>query len=362
MTTVWSCSDPAQADALLAGKMEGYVYQRDGHPNADSLAEKCRQLHVADQACVVASGMSAISAALLAVCQTGEAIAASNQLYGRSLLLLKEEADRFGIACHVFDPLCQASTGQMLEQQPRLVVVETIANPMLRVVAIDQLANACHAQDALLLVDNTFASPVVCQPLELGADLVVESLTKSMNGHSDVVMGLIAGRKECFERVPIVVTTWGFNPAPMECWLAERGLTTLALRAKTACTNAFHIAKWLSQQPQVETVHYPGLSGHPDHEVAERQFAGLFGSMITFQLRGNNDELGSAFIKRLTTIPFCPSLGEAGTTISHPASTSHRGLTVEERKSLGISDNTLRLSVGIESSEYIISGLQQAWT
>ena len=356
LSSVYQCEDPAQANALLGGEQTGFVYSRDGHPNAVMLAEKCQAMHGAERAAVCASGMGALSVALLAWLEQGDHIVVSNQLYGASLQLLTSEAARLGIQSTVVDTSDLTATKSAFTPTTKMLVVETITNPLLRVSDVAALSELAHSQQAKLLVDNSFASPVVCQPLEFGADIVMESLTKIMNGHSDVVLGLLCGKEKDWARVPLVLSKWGLASSPMDCWLALRGLSTLALRGKAAASNALAAAQMLTSQTSVKTVHYPGLKTHPDHALAVRQFGDCFGSMVTFTLAGGL----SAAEKFIAAgqIPFCPSLGELNTTLSHPASTSHRGLTPAARSELGIEDGTIRLSVGTESTETVLKKLQ----
>lgn len=355
LSSVYRCDSPAQADELLGGG-DGYVYARDGHPNADMLAAKCRELHRADHAAIAATGMGAMAAALLAHLRSGDHVVVSRQLYGKSLMLLDTEAARLGIASTRVDTCDLDAVRAAINERTRLIVVETITNPILRVSDLAVLATIAHERGALLLVDNTLAGPVVCRPHEFGADLVLESLTKSMNGHSDVVLGLLTGIGDVWQRIPAVLSAWGLASSPFDCWLALRGLSTLAVRAEKACANALEIAEWLAAQPQVETVHYPGLAAHADHALARKQFGDRFGSMVTMTLCGGR-AAADAFIAAAGGVPFCPSLGELSTTLSHPQSTSHRGLSESERNSLGIFGGTIRLSIGIESAEHIRAAL-----
>jgi cystathionine beta-lyase/cystathionine gamma-synthase len=359
LSAVYRCDDPAQADSLLAGKETGFVYSRDGHPNAELLSEKCRQLHGADRAVICGSGMAALAAALLSQLRSGDHLVVSNQLYGRTNLLLTQEAARLGIDSSVVDTCDLARTADAITPRTRLLVVETISNPLLRVADLAALATLAHARGARLLVDNTFAGPVLCRPVEFGADLVMESLTKTMNGHSDVLLGLLCGRSETWDRVPQVLSSWGLSAPPFECWLAARGVGTLALRIERASANALVAAEFLSRSSQVEAVYYPGLTSHADHPLAIRQFGARFGTIVTFTLR---DGLAAAerFIRAAQRIPFSPSLGDLCTTLSHPVSTSHRGMAPEARTALGITGGTIRLSVGIESPEAVIDALQEA--
>jgi cystathionine beta-lyase/cystathionine gamma-synthase len=356
LSSVYQCVDPEQADRLLSSGEAGFVYARDGHPNAQMLADKCRRLHGTERAAIAASGMAALATALVALVQKGDQIVAGRDLYGKTLALLVGEASRLGIECLVVDTCDLPAVAAAVTRRTRLVIVETITNPMLRVSNIAALAEIAHRHGALLLVDNTFASPVVCRPASLGADLVMESLTKIMSGHSDVVLGLLCGPAALWDRVPAVLSTWGFAAGPFDCWLALRGVATLALRAHRASESALAVALWLQKHPKIDRVRYPGLKDHPDHALAQAQFGERFGAMVTFELRGERPA-ADAFIRAASRIPFCPSLGELDTTLSHPQSTSHRGLTEHQRRELGISGGTIRLSVGIESPDYLIAAL-----
>ncbi|MDX1944289.1 MAG: aminotransferase class I/II-fold pyridoxal phosphate-dependent enzyme [Pirellulaceae bacterium] len=357
--SVWECESPQQADDMLGGAAAGYVYQRDGHPNAHLLAEKCRQLHGAERAAVTATGMGALAAALLSQMQTGDHAVVGSRVYGKTLTLFGIEASRLGISMTAIDTCDLAATERAITPQTKLLLAETIANPLLEVADIAALAEIAHRKKVTLLIDNTFASPIVCRPLELGADLVMESLTKTMNGHSDVILGLLCGRAAIWPRVPAVLSAWGLASSPFDCWLAQRGLSTAHLRIERGCENALAAAEFLlSQSPVVDQVAYPGLPSHPQHELARRQFGERFGTIVAFRLSGGRPA-ADRFICGATKIPFCPSLGELSTTLSHPETTSHRGLTAEQRAALGITGGTIRLSVGTESAPFIRDALAE---
>lgn len=358
LASVYTCRDVEQADAVLSGREPGYAYRRDGHPNANALAEKCRLLHGAERAAVAASGMGALALALLSQTRQGDHVVCSDQLYGKSLALLTQEAARLGIESTVVDACDPQAVQAACRPSTRLIVVETISNPRLRVADLTALAEVADTCSARLLVDNTFASPLLCRPLEFGAHLVHESLTKIMNGHSDVLLGLLGGRADAWERVPGVLSTWGWTAAPFDCWLAARGLATLHLRAERASDNALAAARLLAGRAEVAGVDYPGLATHPDHALAARQLGDRFGSIVTFHLAGGRTAT-DRFVAAAEHIPFCPSLGELHTTLSHPASTSHRGLSPQARAKLGITDGTIRLSVGTESPEFVAAALAQ---
>jgi len=356
--SVYACETTDQAETLLAGTRQGYVYQRDGHPNADMLADKCRRLHGAERSAVTSSGMAAVAAVLLSQAQSGDHLLVSNQLYGRTLEVLTHEAARLGMQHTVVDTCDLKATQQALRDTTKLVVAETISNPLLQVADIGALASVAHARGALLVIDNTFATPAVCRPLSLGADLVIESISKIINGHSDVMLGLVCGCEAVWQRVPQVVSGWGLASSPFDCWLASRGLATLHLRVERACANAQLAAEMLAAHRRVERVDYPGLASHRDHELASRQFSGRHGWMVTFHLSGGR-AAADAFLHAARRVPFCPSLGELCTTLSHPQSTSHRSLTDEQREALGIHGGTIRLSIGTESPQYVLDAIRE---
>ncbi len=357
-TSVWQCEDPQQAYEILEGHQPGYVYQRGDHPNADVFAEKIKQLHGAECVAVASSGMGAMVTAALSQLQSGDHIVISNQLYGESSIFFRDELSRTGITCDEVDTCNLEATASVLSENTKLLVVETITNPLLRVTDISALADLCHSRGIKLLVDNTFATPVICQPLALGADFVMESVSKMINGHTDVMLGVLCGGQSDWQRVPRVLRTWGLASSPWDCWLATRGMATLHLRIQQAAQNAMHVAQWLSDRKEIERVDYPGLDNHPDRELAKRQLKGGSGNMLTFHLRDGRHAADS-FIKAAHQIPFCPSLGEACTTLSHPQSTSHRALSEDRRLSLGITGGTIRLSVGIESADFIQNALSE---
>ncbi len=360
LASVWECESPQQADAMLGGREAGYVYQRDGHPNAHLLAEKLMQLHAAERGAITGSGMGALAAAMLSQLKSGDHAVVGSRMYGKTLSLFVAEGQRLGIQVTTVDTCDVAAVAAAIRLNTKLIVAETIANPLLEVADVAALAEVAHQKNALLLVDNTFASPILCRPLALGADLVMESLTKTLNGHSDVILGFLGGREDVWQRVPTVISTWGLASGPFECWLAERGLMTAHLRIERACQNALDVAEFLSKEKsKVAQVYYPGLESHPQHGLARQQFGERFGTMVSFRLAGGR-AAADAFIAAASHIPFCPSLGELSTTLSHPETTSHRGMTAEQRAALGITGGTIRLSVGTESIEFIRGALAEA--
>ena len=232
------------------------------------------------------------------------------------------------------------------------------ANPLLHVADLATLAEIASASGAKLLIDNTFATPMVCRPHQFGADLVMESLTKMMSGHADVILGLLTSRHASDDGLNRLSSTWGMTPGPFDCWLADRGLVTMHLRVDRACQNALAAAEFLSTHPSIAKVSYPSLKSHAQHELAKRQFGGRFGTMVAFELAGGLPA-ASKFITKASRIPFCPSLGDATTTLSHPVSTSHRSFNTAQLTDLGISGGTIRLSLGVESPEFVLEILRE---
>ncbi len=351
-SSVYTLPDLDALDNILDSGAPGFIYARDAHPNARALAEQLRLYEKATWSLVCGSGMGAITAALLALVQQGERIVASNSLYGRTTQLLGKELDRYGVKTSFVDSRDLRQVRAALEMPAKVLFVETMSNPLLAVADLEALADIAHAHNCLFLVDNTFATPVLCRPLEFGADVVVESLTKMIGGHSDVTLGAACGTGDHLLAVSSVASIWGFASNPFDCWLAARGLASLSLRMKAATSNAAALADWLAQQRGVSRVVYPGRPDHADHAVARRVLPDGCGNMVAFELSGGRDAV-NRFMRQAPGIPFSPSLGHTTTTCSHPAGTSHRYVSPAERKRQGITDGLVRLSVGFEDLELI---------
>lgn len=368
LSGVWRMDSPEQADRVLSGKEPGYVYRRDGHPNATSLENKLKSLHHADHAVLTAQGMSAIALVALAYLKPGDRVLLGQPLYGRTSVLFKKDFAKWGIVCEDVHATHMPAWEAAFKTPARLVIIETITNPCLSVPDIEAVARLAHAcwgpgtvdDGALVLVDNTFATPSLCKPLDLGADLVMESLTKFVCGHSDALLGLLCGSNALWGPILPTVSSFGFTSSPLDCWLTHRGLASLDVRMAHASESALQLAKTLSAHQAIDRMNYPGLEAYENHEIAKRQFAGRFGNMVTFSLRGGLDA-AIKFIRAVSKdIPFCPSLGESQTTLSHPCSTSHRSLTAEQLHPLGIDGGTIRLSVGLESADWVIQAIRKA--
>lgn len=363
VTSVYVCDDAEQAGHLLSQELPGFAYQRNGHPNEFVIGKRCAELHAADFGAVTSSGMAALSLALLSVLKQGDDVLVSSQLYGKTTELFVNQAAKFGITADTFDVSNTDELHNKFSENTRLVIAETISNPLMRIADIKAIAEIAHRHKALLLVDNTFASPVVCRPLELGADLVMESMTKIMNGHSDVLMGLLCGRNDLKSEVFQTQRTWGLVANPYECWLADRGLGTLELRISRACKSAACIAEELQKYPAVRSVHYPGLNNSIDKQIAERTLSPgnngqveYFGYMLSFELA--NRVQVDRFIKQSGFV-FCPSLGDLSTTLSYPMTTSHLGINENQLKNMGICEGLLRISVGIETIDPLLASIKR---
>ncbi len=346
-SSVYTLPDLDALDRIMNAEAPGFIYARDGHPNARHLAAQLAASEGADWAVICGSGMAAISAILLAVLKQGDRIVASNRLYGRTSQLLDGELSRFGVKTTFVDCGDLDAVRSALGQPAKVLFAETMSNPLLRLVDVAALADLARQRGCLLIVDNTFATPTLTRPLELGAGVVMESLTKMIGGHSDVTLGMIGGKGDLLPQVSATVSIWGLASNPFDCWLAERGLATLPLRMRAASETASALADWLAEQPAVARVVYPGRPDHPDHELAKRLLAGGFGNMLCFELKGGREAV-NRFMRLATGIPFSPSLGNVTTTLSHPATTSHRYVSPAERRRQGIGDGLIRLSVGVE--------------
>jgi cystathionine beta-lyase/cystathionine gamma-synthase len=353
-SSVYALPDLDSLDRILDAKDAGFIYARDSHPNARRLAARLAEIEGARWALMTSSGMAAISALVLANVEHGHRMVASHRLYGRTSQLFRQEFPRLGVQTAFVDISDLNKVKAALQTPSRLLFVETMSNPLLSVADLPALVQLAHDAKCLLVVDNTFATPVLLRPLDLGADFVMESVTKVIGGHSDVTLGLVCSNNDVQAELSQVSSIWGFSSSPFDCWLAERGLDTLPLRMKSASANAAALADWLSQQPAVTRVIYPGRADHPDHDLAGRLFHGVFGNMLCFDLAGGREAV-NRFMRQAPGIPFSPSLGHTTTTCSHPSTTSHRYVSPAEKESQGITDGLVRLSVGVEDLSLIQS-------
>ena len=365
-SVVYASPSADTLDAQYEGKVDGYTYAREGHPNADILASKIDSLEGiasdgdAPGGIVTSSGMGAISAMFLGLLKQGDQVLAGDQLYGRSLRMLSQDLPRLGFETGFFDACDAASLEAAIQPHTRMVMIEAVSNPTLRVADVAGIAALAARHNLILVVDNTFTTPAVFRPFDHGADIIIHSVTKFLAGHSDVTLGYVAARDpEHRTAIYDAAVTWGMTPSPFDCWLAERGLHSFEVRFAAAQANAAAIADGLAGLPGMRQVLYPGRSDHPDHALAASLFDGAFGNMVSFEIEGGRAEV-NRFIEAAGQIPFAPTLGDVATTLSHPASSSHRALSADARAALGMSEGFFRLSVGIEPAALLLGELQAA--
>ena len=302
---------------------------------------------------VTSSGMGAVSAVLLGLTRAGDHVIGGNQLYGRSLRMMSEDLPRLGIQTSMVDPSDVNAVRAAIQPNTRMILVEVVSNPTLRVADILGLAALARETGVLLVVDNTFTTPRAFRAFDYGADIVIHSITKLLAGHSDVMLGYVAARDAALnDRLRVFTVTTGMTPSPFDCWLAERGLLSFDLRFDRAQATATALADHLGGLAGVSRVLYPGRSDHPDHAQANTLLKGQFCNMVSFEIPGGRAE-ANAFARAAEGLNFAPTLGDVGTTISHPASSSHRGLTAERRAELGMSEGFFRVSVGLEAPEVL---------
>lgn len=360
-TSTFVFESAEQGAARFALEEEGFIYTRLGNPTQQALEIKMAALEKAEAAIAVASGMTAIAAALWTLCSSGDHIVAGNTLYGCTHALLSHSMPKFGVEVTYADASDPENIRRAMKPNTKVVYIETPANPTLTVIDIAKTAELVHAHSAQLMVDNTFMSPYCQRPLELGADIVVHSATKYINGHGDVVAGVVLGKKDFINQVRFVGVKdiTGGCISPFNAWLTLRGIKTLGVRMERHCKNAMQVARYLENHPKVETVYYPGLKNHPQHQLASTQMSD-FGAIISFEVTGGV-EAGRLVMNNVKLCSLAVSLGDTETLIQHPASMTHSPIAREERLKAGISDGLIRLSVGLEDPEDIIGDLEQAF-
>jgi cystathionine beta-lyase/cystathionine gamma-synthase len=337
-----------------------YLYSRNGNPNSDELAEAVNRWEGGAGAVATGSGMAAIFAAILTYCQAGDHVLCAADIYGGSAALLNLELSRLGIAVTYVPFESLYNLAAYVQPTTKLLLCETMSNPLLRVVELSAAAEECHRHGLKLVVDNTFSTPMLTRPLAYGADLVLHSVTKYLAGHSDVTAGAVVARtSEDAARLKQIGVVFGLTLSPMESWLAVRGMKTMRLRVAAHSENALVIAEFLKQHPVVEAVYYPGLPEHPQHALAVAQGAGRFGGMLSMRLP-DDAAVVNRFMQRSERFPFAPSLAGVDSSCSSPLYTSHRALTEAQRAELGITVGLVRLSVGIEPVEELLADLAQA--
>ena len=339
----------ADAAATFAGEVPGNVYSRYTNPTVRAFEERIAAMEGAEQAVATASGMAAILAMVMSLCSAGDHVLVSRSVFGATVSLFEKYLKRFGLEVD-YVPLTVVSDWEpAFKPNTRLVFVESPSNPLAELVDIDALAQLCHARGAFLAVDNCFCTPVLQQPLALGADIVIHSATKYIDGQGRCLGGVVAGRAEQIKEIVGFLRTAGPTLSPFNAWVFLKGLETLRLRMQAHCASAELLAEWLERQPKVEKVYYAGLPSHPQHELAKRQQKG-FGAVLSFEVAGGK-EGAWRFIDATRLISITANLGDSKTTITHPGSTTHGRLSPADRATAGIRDSLIRVAVGLEDVE-----------
>jgi cystathionine gamma-lyase len=339
------------------GGNPAWCYARTGNPTRSALETALAQLEGAKHGLAFASGLAAATTVLLTL-RTGNRVVACRDLYGGAYRLFTKVLPRFGVEVEFVDTTDLAALERALERPAALVWLESPSNPLLRITDVKAACALARRMGARSLVDNTFASPVLQRPLELGADIVLHSTTKYLNGHSDVLGGaLLTDDAGIHDELRFLQNAAGAVPGPQDCFLVLRGLRTLSLRVERHCANARRVAEFLAGRPEVARVHFPGLPSHPGHEIARRQMKG-FGAMVSFELRGG-EEAARATLKGLSLFTLAESLGGVRSLVCHPPTMTHASVEPEVRRAGGIADGLLRLSVGIEDAGDLVGDLER---
>ncbi len=358
-SVVYASPDPDTLDAQYADG-SGYTYAREGHPNASVLAQKIDGLEGVTGGIITGSGMSAVGAVFLGLLKAGDHVLGADQLYGRSLRLMSDDLPKFGVETSLADPTDVASMAAAVRPNTRMIVVEVVSNPTIRIADMEGIAQLCQDRGILLMVDNTFTTPRGYQPFRHGADIVVHSVTKLLAGHADATLGYAVARDPALnELINTANISWGLTPSPFDCWLAERGLQTFDLRYDRAEATATALAEALAGLSGVVRVLHPSRTDHPDHNRAAQVLGTRPGNMMSFEIAGGR-AAANALTRSAADLPFAPTLGDVGTTLSHPASSSHRALSPQARAAVGISEGFFRVSVGLEDPALLIEELTRA--
>jgi methionine-gamma-lyase len=356
-TSTFVFKDADHGARLFREEEKGHIYSRISNPNTDALCKKVAILEGAEAGQACASGLGATLCAILSYAKAGDHIISDKVIYGGTFSQFSAEIANMGIETSFIDTSNIDEVKSSIRDNTKLIWTETPANPTLKIVDIKALCDFAKSKKLPVIVDNTFATPALQQPIKLGATMILHSATKYIGGHGDVVAGIVVGNKDDIHRVWGHVGHLGINLGPFEAWLLLRGLKTLHLRMKKHSDNATEIAKFLSKHPKIEHVYYPGLENHPNHTVAKKQMS-HFGGMISFDVKGGL-EAGKIIMNNVKLCTLAVSLGDCETLISHPASMTHSTYTPEELAKANITPGLVRLSVGIENAQDIINDLDQ---
>lgn len=363
MTSAFQFKNADHGAGLFAGKDEGHIYTRISNPTLSLLQEKMAVLEGGEDSIVTSSGMSAIASTALSLAKPGDNFISCTTVYGGTFALFTQRFKDLKIEARLIPPssYCTAhEIEKLMDKNTKFLYMETPANPTLDIIDIEIWAGMAKKRSIPLIVDNTFATPYLQNPLHLGADIIVHSATKYIGGHADIIGGVIVGTKKMMDQIrKKYVHYFGPTMSPFNAWLFLRGIKTLAVRMERQSINALKIAKWLEIHPKIENVYYPGLVSHTAHHIAKKQMK-YFGGMIAFEVRGGINA-GKTVMNNVQICTLAVSLGDCDTLIQHPASMTHSTYTKEDRKNAGITDGLIRLSVGIESADDIIDDLENTF-
>jgi cystathionine beta-lyase/cystathionine gamma-synthase len=356
MTPIYQTSTYVQESP---GKHKGYEYSRTHNPTRTALQNALAALENGKHGICYASGLAATDA-VLKLYRPGDEIVATNDIYGGTYRIMKRVFEPFGLVFRFVDLSDPDILTEAISEKTKMVWIETPTNPLLKILDIEKITGICKEKGIHTVVDNTFASPYLQNPLDTGADIVMHSVTKYLGGHSDTVMGaLITNDDDLAARLAFIQNASGAVPGPQDCFLVLRGIKTLHIRMQRHCENAMKVAQWLESHPKVSKVYYPGLATHPGHALAARQMRD-FGGMLSFELKGDIYEQAVRTMERLEVFSLGESLGGVESLCTHPASMTHASIPKEERLKVGLKDTLIRLSVGIEDVEDLIADLEQA--
>lgn len=358
-TSTFAFKNARHGAALFAGEEDGFIYTRIGNPTIRALEENIAELEHGCGGIATSSGMGAVNTVYMALLESGSHMVSTASVYGPSRGLMENDFARFGVQSTYVDTSDPNQVRAAIQPNTKLLYIESPSNPAMQVTDIAAVSAIAHEHGCLVVVDNTFASPYLQTPLDLGADVVLHSITKFINGHADVVGGIIVAKDPAiYKRLRKAMINTGCNMDPHQAFLVLRGVKTLGIRVERAQENAMKIARWLVNQPEIASVRYIGLESHPQHEIAKRQMKG-FGSMIAFDLKGGF-EAGRRLMDSVKIATLAVSLGGVETLIEHPASMTHAGMSPDDRRAAGFNDGLVRYSVGIEDVQDLISDLRQA--
>jgi methionine-gamma-lyase len=359
-TSTFAFESCAQGAARFDGSEGGYIYTRMGNPTVARLEEAVTDLEGGAAGIATASGMAALNTVLFALLSQGDHVVGTSSLYGPSRMVMARDWARFGVASTFVDTSDRSAMAEAMQPNTKMLFIESPANPTIVLTDLAEAAAIAHAKDALLVVDNTFASPILQRPFEHGADVVIHSMTKFINGHSDLVAGMIVTRsREAYNAIKPAANYLGACMDPHQAWLALRGFKTIALRVKASEANARVVAEHLEAHPKVSWVRYPGLASHPQHQLARRQMDG-FGALISFEVEGGL-EAGRRLLDNVRLMTLAVSLGGIETLIQHPSSMTHATMPRDARIAAGITDGLVRMSVGCEDLDDILADLDAAF-